>query len=83
MSQALSGKCGEEPRQNANIDGSQTLNQQQKNMQGLDLDPLHIVSDVRLGLHVSPLRAGMGAVPDYVACHWNPYPYLDFMVPPQ
>jgi hypothetical protein len=52
-------------------------------MQRVDLGPLHIVADMQLGLHVSPKRVGMGIVSDDVACHWNPFPYPDILVPPQ
>jgi hypothetical protein len=56
--------------------GSQGLKHQPKNMQGLDLDPLHILTDVQLGLHVCPLRTETRAVFDSVACLWIPIPLV-------
>ena len=43
-------------------------------MQELDLEPLQIVADVRLSLHVGPLTSEAGAVSVCVPCHWILFP---------
>jgi hypothetical protein len=54
--------------------GSQRLNHQPKNKQGLDLGSCTYVADMQLGLHVGLSTTGVGAVPEPVVCLGVPYP---------
>lgn len=54
--------------------GSRSLGQQSGRVQELDLEPLQIVADVRLSLHVGALTSEAGAVSVCVPCHWIPFP---------
>jgi hypothetical protein len=63
--------------------GSQRLNHQPKNTQGLDLSHHTLIADVQLGLCVGPLTIGAGlsltllpAIGSFVACHWLLFRYL-------
>lgn len=59
-------------------------NHQPKNIHRLDLaPPATYVADVQLGLHSGPPTTGAGAGPDSVACLWNLFPWLGWLVWPQ
>jgi hypothetical protein len=63
--------------------GSQRRNQQPKSMQRLDLASPMFVANVQLALHMGSLTSGVGAVSDFVAWHWIPFLYLDYLIGPQ
>lgn len=73
------------PTESANLGpwGYRDPNHQPQHVQGLGLDPYTLVVNVQLGIPVSPLTGGAGAVSVSVLCLWIPFPGVNCLVGPQ